>query len=263
MIDRSAQIETLRSEVSDIKSEMLLNYLFPEMEERWCVNNLGVFYRNYSGDLISFDSKSNDIDLSRDGFLKLLPTGLISREDIYKSEDRGEALAQERERQILLQEFFRPFDSIHFRRYLKMERYVSDLHNSKIAIVLRNIFGVEIESIESPYAQRFAVLLPLINRYKGDMNRLQDLISVVAGCEVRKCVGRYSEGDRKEMSLPEVHYNIIMDELSSEEYIEAQREMRSLEDFLREWFVPFDIVVRLKVISSRDEMTILGYNTRY
>ena len=46
---------------------MLVNYLYPELVNRWTVQNEGTFYRNYNRDVLDWNADTAEIQLSRDG----------------------------------------------------------------------------------------------------------------------------------------------------------------------------------------------------
>ena len=69
----------LQRNLYEIRAEVLLNYLYPEMENEWIVQSKGTFYRNYNQDLLWLDQKDHKVQLARDGFLKLLPEGLLTK----------------------------------------------------------------------------------------------------------------------------------------------------------------------------------------
>ena len=67
--------------ISQIRAEVLLNYLYPEMSRTWMVQSKGTFYRNYNQDILALYEKEDKAILTRDGFLRLLPEGLLTRDD--------------------------------------------------------------------------------------------------------------------------------------------------------------------------------------
>lgn len=73
--------------MSEISAEMLLNFLYPEEVDQWVVKDKGTFYRNYTPDVLSVDKKNHYVALSRDGFVKLLPQGLITIDNELKGDD--------------------------------------------------------------------------------------------------------------------------------------------------------------------------------
>lgn len=68
----------------DISAEYLLNYLYPDQTEQWQAECAGTFYRNYSPDILSVEKDNATVRLARDGFLQLLPQGIIAPDDALK-----------------------------------------------------------------------------------------------------------------------------------------------------------------------------------
>ena len=68
----------IKRNLSQIRAEVLLNYLYPEMEDQWIAINKGTFYRNYNQDALAIEEKESKAILARDGFLRLLPEGLLT-----------------------------------------------------------------------------------------------------------------------------------------------------------------------------------------
>ncbi len=54
----------INSNLSEIRAEVLLNHLYPEMEERWKVHHEGAFFRNYNGDSMSIDETTGEVTAS-------------------------------------------------------------------------------------------------------------------------------------------------------------------------------------------------------
>ena len=54
--------------ISQIRAEVLLNYLYPEMSRTWMVQSKGTFYRNYNQDILALYEKEDKAILTRDGF---------------------------------------------------------------------------------------------------------------------------------------------------------------------------------------------------
>lgn len=58
----------IKRNLSQIRAEVLLNYLYPEMEDQWIAINKGTFYRNYNQDALAIEEKEGKAILARDGF---------------------------------------------------------------------------------------------------------------------------------------------------------------------------------------------------
>ena len=80
----------LNQQIPEISAEMLLNFLYPDLEGKWIAHHDGTFYRNYSRDVLSVDPDEAQVWLSRDSLLRLLPQGLLSAESELKTGDPDE-----------------------------------------------------------------------------------------------------------------------------------------------------------------------------
>lgn len=245
---------------------MLLDYLYPELEEKWIVRYDGTFYRNYSHDAMEISPEESTVWLSRDGLLDLLPQGLLSMEDDLKTGDKQEKHRQLDLQRRVLSEAFLPFDSVSFRRLLKVEKKVSELLSDKLAYVLKTFFGFDIEAEENPYVKEFAILLPYVRHWRGDMEMLRRLLSSVFDCEVVRRDGRYSEEDSTRAWIPSVRFELRIPNLTAEEFKALQKDVLPLRVFLSEWFIPAE--VRLEILVKHhsaspvlNENMILDYNT--
>lgn len=252
---------------------MLLNYLYPEMEQDWIVDNKGTFYRNYNQDILDLYVDEKRVELSRDGFLKLLPQGLLSSDDDLQNTNHGNlspsqaaAKTKEIERRIhLLSEAFLPLDALHFRRTLRIERHVSDLLHTRLEYLLKEHFGFDLAAEQNPYIQRMAPIIPYAKQWRGDFAMLRKAMESLFHCPVATTIGRYSYSDSTLGWLPFIRFDLLIPNLTPEEYKNKDRQLQPLATFLREWFIPAEMVCQVKVQGSRfqvsGEKRILDYNT--
>jgi len=227
--------------ISEIRAEVLLNYLYPGMEDHWVAHCDGTFYRNYNGDSMAIDEETGEVRLSRDGFVKLLPQGLITSNNELKGEDAAQKFKELERRQRLLHEAFLPFDTYAFHKKLAIERQASDLLVRKLDFLLKEYFGFDLAKVDSPLVREAAVLLPYVCHYKGDLGFVSKLLATLLKCEVRMCTGRYSQTDSTVRWLPKVRYELLMPNLTTEQYREQCEAIKPLVSFLREWLIPFDV----------------------
>lgn len=251
---------------SEISAELLLNLLYPELKDKWIVKNKGTFYRNYNSDVLSIHEEYHHVDLSRDGFLKLLPQGLLTNDDELKGENFAEKYENLAKRQLLLQEAFKPFDSFVFRRRLDIESKVSELLNTKIDYLLKKYFHYDRSKEKNPYIKSIAVILPYISKLRANFGLIKDLLKTVIGCEVEITTGRYSEKDNTRYWLPWLRYDLLISNLTNTEYNELRRDILALEQFINEWFIPFDVKCNLRIKQHNypchlDRNLTLDYNT--
>lgn len=255
------------NDIKQLKAEVLLNYLYPEMEGDWIADNRGVFYRNYNEDILALYDEEKRVVLSRDGFLKLLPQGILANDDDLKKAKDIAAKTKEIERRIhLLHEAFLPFDTWHFHRTLKIERQVAELLRGQVEYLLKEYFGFDLAAEENPYVKRMAPLLPYAKRWRGDFAMLRKVMELLFGCPVSMTTGRYSYTDSTLGWLPYVRYDLQIPGLNAEEYQARSQELQGFADFLREWFIPAEIVCHVRIVEReksqvKNENLILEYNT--
>lgn len=253
-------------QISEISAEMLLGRLYPELEDRWTAHHDGTFYRNYSRDVMEVEPEIAEVWLSRDSILGLLPQGLISTEDELRTGDKSEKHKELEMRKKLLSEAFLPIDTFTFRRSLKVERNVSELLEGKLEYILKTYFDVDLQDEKNPYVREFAVLLPCIRNRRGDFQLIRRLLSDVFGCEVTMQERRYSETDSTRQWLPSIRYELLVPELTAESYREMLLDVKPLEAFLGEWFVPMEVRLEIEIkqhnaLRPLDGGLTLDYNT--
>lgn len=252
--------------IPEIRAEVLLNYLYPEVGLKWCVNNKGTFYRNYNSDLLEINEEKNEAKTARDSFIKLLPQGVITDDVELKGEAAGEKFKSLQMRLRLLGEAFKPIDTFHFRDSLYVEQQVDQLLQDKLKYVLSTYFGVTIDEIENQYVREAAVLLPYVSKRRGDFGFVADLLRVLFKCEVRMTKGRYSHTDSTRRWLPIMRYELMIPGLSPEEFREKLAALQPLRDFICEWFIPVDVWCQIdikehNVPQQTNTRLTLGYNT--
>lgn len=252
--------EQIDINLSEISAEMLVNYLYPDLSDRWIVQAEGTFYRNYNSDLLAYDDEAAVVQLSRDSFCQLLPQGLL-----YRAAERGKVNSEKiMARKRLLMDLFQPFDTFAFRCRLNLEREVSSLLETRLQEILSRYFGFDLTSEQNHYIRETAVLLPFVSHLRGDLYFVRDLLSSLFKCEVQLTIGRYSETDNTRSWLPMARYEMIMPDLSAEEYNRLMKDVRPLNEFVCEWFMPMEakcfIDIRWKDIDLPEE-PVLNYNT--
>ncbi len=252
--------------LSQIRAEVLLNYLYPGMEEQWTAHCRGTFFRNYNEDVLELEENSWQVSLSRDGFLRMLPEGLLTNDNDLKGEDKAERFKELQWRRELLSEAFSPFDTYVFRRKLSIERQVSELLESKLEYLLKEYFGFDLQQETNAYVREAAVLLPFVSRWRGDFGFIGNLLEALMSCKVEMTMGRYSHTDSSVNWLPRVRYSLLIPDLSPEQYREMTADMQPLCDFIQEWLIPFEVVceIRIKEHRNRKDENVrltLDYNT--
>lgn len=257
---------TINKNISQIRAEVLLNYLYPEMNRKWMVQGKGTFYRNYNQDVLALYKKENKAVLSRDGFLRLLPEGLLTRDDDLRGEDFSKKYEELEWRRELLNEAFSPFDTYVFRKKLEVERQASELLEQKLSYLLKEYFNFDIEAEQSDLVKEAAMILPFVSRWRGDLGLVCNMLGALMHCEVEMVKGRYSPVDTTRLWLPQVTYKLLIEGLTPDTYQERVKSLEPLAAFLKEWLIPYDVkcVIEIKqhlVPQKPEEGLMLNYNT--
>jgi len=254
-----------RNNVSEASAEMLLNYLYPEMDRKWIAHGEGSFYRNYNNDLLDFDDETMEAWVARDTFLNLLPQGVINNDNDLRGEDSAEKFKKIQRRVRLLNEAFLPIDTTAFRQRLYVERQVSELLQNKLSYVLNEYFGINLDEVESPLVKEAALMLPYVSRKRGDFGLVGALLGALLHCKVQIMTGRYSQTDTTLRWLPRVRYELLIPGLSPEEFRTLNTEVQPLRDFICEWFIPFEVKCDILIKEHHSDQQVntrltLGYN---
>ena len=135
----------IKNSIPEIRAELLLNYLYPEIFNQWTSQNEGTFFRNYNSDLLTIDEEKMVAQTARDSFIKLLPQGLLTHETDLKGEDAAEKFKQLELKLRLLRETFKHIDTYRFRESLYVEHQMDSLLQGKLAYILNTYFGVDLD----------------------------------------------------------------------------------------------------------------------
>jgi len=255
----------LKPNIQEISAEMLLSYLYPELEDKWIARHEGTFYRNYNNDALTVDAENVTVSLARDGFLKLLPQGMINSEDELRGKEvKGRFEAMEK-RNHLLNEAVLPIDTFNFRKRMQIERNVSELLDDKLDFILRRYYGITVTDDMDPNVREAAYLLPFISKRRGDMYFVRELIKSVLGYPVEMKRGRFSGTDNSLNWLPLVRYDLLVPSLDAEGYKGKMAEITPFFNFLLEWFIPVDIMCRFGIKTGKKSFgseigMVLDYN---
>ena len=250
----------------DISAEFLLNYLFPDYKDQWQAECAGTFYRNYSADILSLEEDKRTVRLSRDGFLRLLPQGIIATENALKGKNFEQKYEQLKKKEELLKDLFKPVDTLNFRFRLHIEKETSQVSSKKLNLLLKYYFGYELEKEENPYIRKTAPLLLLVSHLRADFGFLHTLLKSLFGCPVEMTTSRYTWDEGNEYSQPAITFQLIVPDLTTEAYNQLKLDVDPFADFIREWFIPFDTHCTI-AIKDHEHPFVLGdtltldYNT--
>lgn len=246
------------------KAEFILHCLYPELDAEWDATYKGTFYRNYSPDIMGYDPDTAEVELSRDGILKLLPAPFISPEDemdASSSPARAEGIAR---RTAILEEAFMPFNTTLFRYSLKVEKVASEVLGAKLRFILGHIFGIWLDEITDPYVREAASVLPYVNAHKGEVSYIHTLLASITGHRIETLLDYYSLSESAASTLPRVTFNVLIPGLDAEGYKAEAERLEGLRKFVGQWLIPFDLYcdIRPKEYADTPSNQILDYNTK-
>lgn len=242
----------------DIRAEVYLDYLYPDKRD-WKVSYKGTFYRNYTPDIMSVSEELGELELSRNGFLKSLPEGVITTD----GELKGHALEKYdglKQRLEILRDAFMPIDCFTLQQYLRAEREISELLDHKLEYILKRYFLFDIAAEQDPYVREAALLLPFVRQMRGDFTFVRNLLASLFLCEATMTVKRYSDTDTTRIWIPMVEYCLWMKGLDKEGYQKAIASTRPILTFVRDWFIPMEMRCEISVKSLRDSNTRANSN---
>ena len=241
--------------IAQISAEMLLNYIEPALQERWVAQHEGSFYRNYSKDVLQVDTELKEVLLARDGYLRLLPEGLLVDENALRGNDFKSRYKQLEMKRRVFREAFKPIDTYAFRQQLRIEGSVSQLLQEKQEYILKTYFNIDLSQESNVYVREMAGLLPYVRYYRGNIGFIARLLGVLLHCRTRVVRGKYSQTDNSRAWLPSVEFQLLISGLTANDYRELYEQTRPLERLIKEWMMPAELHSMLTIKHHGERLT--------
>jgi hypothetical protein len=251
-----------------LKAETLVS--ISNLKDDFVVQMDGVFYRNYTEDLISTeqDLERNTVTLSRDSIYHILPEKLffddISTKGIGKrnftfAENYEEVLRKRKE----ILSFFQPFDTSFFKLSLELEHKLnalSETGNSYFNVFFLNEIKPNSRTPKADadkYIPKLKLLLPFVSQIRGNFPLLIDLL---------RNIFEANQIEVKEIEPLKRRFIIHKEGLNKEEYLAMDKELVPFFDFLQHWFLPLEMKYDYRIKDYKQpfilgESLILEYNT--
>ncbi len=214
--------------LQEIKAETILSLEnLPDFSVQ-TEENSGIFYRNYSPDLVKYDSNNNTVTLSRDSIYNLLPERLFFEEDELKnSKNIEETNEQIKNKKKHISYFFQPFDTEYFKLSLALEKQINKL-SEKSNKVLLDLFFDKIAETEVEHLQ---FLLPQISQIKGNELLIINVLKIILNVKKIELV---------ENDCYSKCFIIHIHNLAKEEYTRKTQQISVIFEILKEYFLPLD-----------------------
>ncbi len=250
-------------DAEEMKAETLISQM--DINEDLDVRMQGIFFRNYSDDLICVGNEDNKItlELSRDSIFHLLPEGLFFKEDQLKKTDdksnfdfnKEQHELKKRKKAVL--SFFRPFDTEYFKLTLELEKKLNALAEKGNTVFTEALWDDFEPDTNNEYISKIKPLLPFISQLRGNLPLLADILrNIFLAEKVEWTILR---------SLY-VRCIIHKERLSKEEYQKMDKEIVVFFGFFRQWFLPVEVEYDYRIKDYKQSFIlgntlILDYNT--
>ena len=254
--------------IGDLKAETWLNVCFPgEIPEQVVTN--GIFYSNYCEDLLeveTMEGRAHRIKLSRDGLFHLLPEALFFNDNRLQ-DPKLKAMPVKAEKERVMT-FFEPFDLAYFQVGLGLDQTTSQLEACTVNSLVKEIYDVDVQSIQNPFVRQMAPFLLQASTIRGDFPLIGKLMASIIGfhTEIKPVVRKLEQPDepQKEMCVARVLFYIP--DLSNSEYARRYEELGEFVNFVADWFFPFNQAFEYAIKDNThpfvlDGTMTLDYNT--
>ena len=254
--------------IGDLRAETWLNLHFPD-DFPVRVSTKGIFYGNYSEDLLEVDTSSyeaNRVSLSRDGLFHLLPEALFVDENHLRDpKTKHKPFTPEKEHIL---NFFVPFDTEYFQIMLGFDKRVHEMEAGLVDMLVKYLYDVDIQEIQNPMIRETIPFLLQASEIRGDFWLISRLMTAITGFRteiqpVSRCLTPLSDCG-SEQSVIRVVFHIP--ELSNSEYALKYAEFEEFVDFMAEWFFPAELPFEYAIKEEGhpfvlDGSLTLDYNT--
>lgn len=254
--------------IGDLRAETFLNLLFPDGAPVR-VSSKGIFYSNYSEDLLEVETnhpEAKHVSLSRDGLFHLLPEALLVEENRLRDpKKKNTPFAPEKERVL---NFFVPFDTEYFQICLGLEKMVGNMETFMVDDLLKSLHDIDIQDVRNVLVRKAAPLLLQASEIRGDYVLIARLMTAITGFRtniepVSRTIPALA-GDKHLETLARIVFHIP--DLNNQEYLQRYGELGEFVEFMTEWFFPADQDFEYKIKDEHhlfvlDGSITLDYNT--
>jgi len=235
----------------DLKAESVLSLYDLQ---NFVVEMKGIFYRNYSPDLMSDPNEKETIELSRDGISHLLPEGLFFSENDFKDSTIFEEKKRNR------RNFFQPFDNEYFSISLDLEKEINHISEKSLFSLIDFLSQNTIQTTEEDMINFFNVSA-LVSAIRGNEMLIIDILKIILNIQKIELIKINTA-----CGFAQKRFIIHIPNLSTEQYIEKKHHISKIFEVLKEYFLPFEVEYDFKIKDRQQKFIlngklILDYNT--
>ena len=219
--------------------------------QNFVVEMKGIFYRNYSPDLLSNPNSKDVIELSRDSVFHLLPEGLFFEKGSKKFQEKKEKARA----------LFQFFDTEYFALSLKLEKEIN-------RICKKSQFGLADFLCRDTVSKAEADMLSLVsmsgfvNAIRGNEGLIIDILKEVLNVSKIELIKHTCS-----TSCPSIQKTFIIHiaNLSAEQYQQENQPIYKVFEVVKDYLLPFEIQYHFKIKDRKQDFKlgkklILGYN---
>ncbi|MDR2010206.1 MAG: hypothetical protein LBQ22_06970 [Bacteroidales bacterium] len=249
----------------EIKAETIISLLG---HFNFIVDMAGIFYRNYSGDLVSVSNSDNYVylKLARDSLFEILPESLFFEEDTISSKKIDYKKFKEEKEKI--RSLFQPFDTKYFNLSLSLEKKLNEIAETETDILTGFLFDKSaITNSGNRYLKRLDPLLPAVSEIRGNKRLIKDILESIFEAKVDINIINKKEQYNDDSDCIIMIFIIHIQGLSSDEYKIANNEAGEFFEFFHQYFLPFETEYQFKLRDYNQnfilgEQLTLDYNTK-
>lgn len=255
--------------IGDLRAETLLNAMFPpDMSFHVCTK--GTFYSNYCEDVLELslsEIMGNQVSLSRDGLLHILPDGIFFHENACReARKKGDSIEPEKKQ---MAEFFAPFDTEFFNVSRGLELAVHETERDKITLLLDLLYKDDMVKSDNPLIQKSLPFLLYASEIRGNISFIGRMLKAISGFKTVTNIATRTVlvPTGRKCEYPCVNIEFHIPRLSHGDYSVKYNILEEFVEFIAEWFLPAEMEFEFSIKDENqmfildEEVMILDYNT--
>ena len=255
---------------NNIRAEFAATQLYDGLEG-YSVRKTGAAGKGYCPDLLSVEPRLHTAELSRNGLMRMLPEALFFWEDWLRSatnhdekKSRIEILKRQKSN---YETYFEAFDTLFFRQEIAAQKAVDNVEESREALLLKEVYGIDISRMRNPYLRKLALLLLDADTIKGNLPMLAFCARAILCERVTYQIANHVEEEVSPMVYRRVTFIVHVEGLTNEEYRARMEQYEEFFRFLEQWFLPYDCEMDYCLKDYRQRFVLgdpltLDYNTQ-
>lgn len=255
---------------NNIRAEFAATQLYDGLED-YSIKKTGASSKGYCPDLLSVEPRLHTAELSRNGLMRMLPEALFFKEDWLRSatnhdekKNRIEILKRQKSN---YETYFEAFDTLFFRQEIAAQQAIDAVEESREALLLKEVYGIDISGMRNPYLRKLALFLLDADTIKGNLPMLAFCAKTILCEKVSYQIANRVDEEVSPVAYRRVTFIIHVEGLTNEEYRERMEQYEEFFRFMEQWFLPYDCEMDYCLKDYRQRFVLgesltLDYNTQ-